>query len=328
MPRYLASLFFVALIVIVMAGSFYAQPVNKGDNSRKEFVIAQGENLDQIASDLSKAGLIRSRTVFKVVVLIKNLSKKIQAGYFSLTPAQSTGEIAVRLTKASVRQVWVTIPEGLRREEVANLVLDKLVESKMPHHFDPEEFIRLTAKLEGRLFPNTYALAPNVTTQDVIEKLNGEFAKVVAALNIPADQLNRVVTLASIVEREAGSDEERSEVAGVLTNRLKAGAALRVDASVQYAISSARCRIRICDWWPKSLTRTDIAFASSYNTYQNPGLPPGPIDNPGKASLEAALKPKATKYWYYLHDSSGQIHYAVTLEEHNQNICTYLKKDC
>jgi len=260
--------------------------------------------------------------------LVKNLSKKIQAGYFSLTPAQTTGEIVVSLTKASIRQVWITLPEGLRREEMANLVLDKLVESKMPHHFDPEEFIRATTKLEGRLFPNTYAFAPNVTTQDVIEKLTGEFSKVTSSLNLQADQQNRIVILASIIEREAGADEERAEVAGVLTNRLKAGAALRVDATVQYAVSSARCRIRICDWWPKSLTRTDIAFASPYNTYQNPGLPPAPIGNPGKASLEAALKPKATKYWYYLHDSSGQIHYAVTLEEHNQNICTYLKKDC
>ncbi len=328
MLRYLASLSLIFFIVVMMGGSFYNRPVNSSDTSRKEFVIAPGETLDQIATDLSKAGLIRSRTVFKITVFIKNLSTKIQAGYFSLSASQETSEIAQNLTKASARQVWVTIPEGLRREEVANLVLDKLVASKMPHHFDPEEFISLTTKLEGYLFPDTYALAPNVTTRDVVEKLKARFVEISTPLNIGPTELNRVTTLASLIEREAGNDAERPPIAAILNKRVKNNWALQVDATVQYAIASSRCRIRICDWWPKSLVRQDFQIASPYNTYKYQGLPPGPIGNPGKASLEAAKNPKDTQYWFYLHDPEGQIHYAITVEEHNQNVCTYLKKDC
>lgn len=328
MLRYLTTLFLVAFIVLMMGGSFFNRPVNSADSGRKEFVIAPGQNIDQIALDLSKAGLIRSRTIFKTTVFIKNLSKKIQAGYFSLSPSQSTSEIAQSLTKASARQVWVTIPEGLRREEVANLILDKLAESKMPHKFDPEEFIRLTVKLEGHLFPDTYALAPNVNTTEVIDKLTTQFGQVASSLNITPDQLNRVTTLASLIEREAGNDTERPEIAAILNKRVKNNWALQVDATVQYAISTSRCRIRICDWWPKSLVKQDFAVISPYNTYKYQGLPPGPIGNPGKASLEAAISPKDTKYWFYLHDPKGKIHYAVTVEEHNANVCTFLKKDC
>lgn len=328
MLRYLTGFFLTAVILFVMILGLYGQPVNERDASRKEFVIAPGQSLDQIATSLSRAQLIRSRTVFKITVFRYNLSKKIQAGYFFLSPSQSVAEIAQSLTKASARQVWVTIPEGLRREEIANLVLDKLAASKMPHHFDPEEFIRLTVKLEGHLFPDTYALAPNVTTADVIDKLTKQFELVATSLKIAPDQLNRTVTLASLIEREAGGDAERAEIAGIISKRVANKWALQIDATVQYAISSARCRIRICDWWPRDLSKTDLAFNSPYNTYKNKGLPPGPIDNPGKASLTAAVKPNQTKNWFYLHDAGGQVHYAVTVEEHNQNICTYLKKDC
>ncbi len=328
MFRYLAALSLVLLISFTMAFSLYGKPTNSSDTSRKEFVIVPGQTLDQIATNLSQASLIRSRTVFKVTVFRYNLSKKIQAGYFSLSPSQSTTEIAQNLTKASARQVWVTIPEGLRREEIANLILDKLAASKMPHHFDPEEFIRNTVRLEGHLFPDTYALAPNVTTQEVIDRLTSQFTQVTSNLGIAGSDLNRVVTLASLVEREAGADSERAEIAGIIMKRIGSKWPLQVDATVQYAISSTRCRIRICDWWPKSLTKTDLAFDSPYNTYKSPGLPPGPIDNPGKASLTAAAKPNQTKNWFYLHDSKGQVHYAITIEEHNKNICTYLKNNC
>lgn len=328
MGRYLTAIFLVLAIVATMAFSLYAKPVNPANTSRIEFVVTPGQTVDQIANNLSQAGLIRSRTVFKFTVFRLNLGKKIQAGYFSLSQSQNTTDIAQSLTKASAHQAWITIPEGLRREEVANLILDKLTESKTPHRFDPEEFVRNTVKLEGHLFPDTYALAENVTTQEVINRLTSQFTQVTSALNITPEQLSRVVTLASLVEREAGKDSERAEVAGIIAKRVENRWPLQVDATVQYAISSARCRIRICDWWPKFLTKADLGFSSPFNTYLNTGLPPAPIDNPGKASLSAATKPNITKNWFYLHDTNGQIHYAVTIEEHNQNICTYLKKDC
>jgi len=328
MFRYFIALALTATIILVMGVGLYGRPINKEDSSRKEFTISSGQTLDQIATNLSQAGLIRSRTLFKLTIFRLNLAKKIQAGYFSLSPSQNITEISQSLTKASARQVLVTIPEGLRREEVATLILDKLAASKFPHQFNPDEFIRLTVKLEGHLFPDTYALAPNVTTQEVIDKMTSQFVQVTKDLNISPDQLNRIVILASLVEREAGSDVERPEIASIITKRVENKWPLQIDATVQYAISTARCRIRICNWWPNSLSKADLAIESPYNTYKVTGLPPMPIDNPGKSSLAAAVKPNPTQNWFYLHDGLGQVHYATSIEEHNRNICTYLKKDC
>jgi len=326
--RYFVSLVLTLGIIAVMIVSLFGQPLNSSDTSKVEFLVTSGQGVDQIANALSEAKLIRSRTVFKLTVFRGNIAKKIQAGYFFLSPSQSTAEIAQSLTKASTKQAWVTIPEGLRREEVANLIIDRLIETKTKHRFDPDEFIRQTAKLEGRLFPDTYALGENITTGEVIEKMTNRFNKIVTEIGISPEKLNQVVILASLVEREAGEDDERPAVAGIMTKRLANKWPLQVDAAVQYALSTSRCRIRICDWWPKSLTPADLKIVSPYNTYTTPGLPPGPIDNPGRVSLEAAAKPKESQYWFYLHDLEGKIHYASSIEEHNQNICTYLKKDC
>ncbi|MBI1872149.1 endolytic transglycosylase MltG, partial [Candidatus Collierbacteria bacterium] len=203
-----------------------------------------------------------------------------------------------------------------------------LQQEKVPHKFNPEEFISLTKNLEGHLFPNTYAFAPNVTTQEVIDKLTGEFDQVIKDLNIAPNELNQVLVLASLIEREAGADSERPEIAAILNKRIKNNWALQADAAIQFAVANQRCRIRICDWWPRPLTKADLQIKSPYNTYQNTGLPPFPISNPGKASLSAAVKPKETKNWFYLHGLDGLVHYAETVEQHNQNVCTYLKKDC
>ncbi len=327
MRRYLISLFLTLGIITVMIVSLFGQPVGN-DTTKVEFLITPGQSVNQIANALSQAKLIRSRTVFKLTVFRLNIAKKIQAGYFFISPSQSATEIAQSLTKASTKQAWVTIPEGLRREEIANLVIDKLVESNTKHRFDPDEFIRQTAKLEGRLFPDTYALGENITTGEVIEKMTNQFNKVISDLAIDPSKTADILILASLVEREAGQDSERPTVAGIMIKRIANRWPLQVDAAVQYALATSRCRIRICDWWPKSLTPADLKIVSPYNTYTNLGLPPSPIGNPGRASLEAAAAPKESKYWFYLHDTEGKIHYAETIEEHNENICTYLKKDC
>ena len=324
----LAALAVIVFILSVSLISAFSQPVNTNDTRKREILVAAGQSLDQIANDLSQAGLIRSRAVFKIALYRYNLNQKIQAGYFYLSPSQSTTQIAQALTHATAKQVWITIPEGLRREEIANLILDKLVEAKATHKFDPEEFIKSTKDLEGHLFPETYAFAPSSTTEDVTNRLTAQFNKVVEQLEVLPGDVNRVLTIASLVEREAGQDSERIEIASIITKRAAANWGLQIDATVQYAVANSKCRIRICDWWPKNLSKEDLAIISPYNTYKNIGLPPGPIDNPGRASLTAAAHPVSTKNWFYLHDASGQIHYATTIEEHNRNVCTFLKKSC
>lgn len=324
----LIAILFIFFIIGFTALTSYSHPVNPADNKKIEFLIEKGQTIDQIANNLSAARLIRSRAVFKLMIFRFNLKQKIQAGYFYLAPSQTTAEIATSLTHATAKQVWITIPEGLRREEVANLIIDRLQAEKVPHQFDPDAFIRDTAKLEGHLFPDTYAFAPSVTTKVVIDKLTARFDQVTSELNLKPEQLSQVLTLASLVEREAGADSERPQIAAIIAKRAAAKWALQVDATVQYALATNHCRLRICDWWPKPLTKADLSVISPYNTYKNQGFPPGPIGNPGRASLSAAAHPIETKYWFYLHDLNGDVHYAATIEEHNKNICAYLKKDC
>lgn len=134
--------------------------------------------------------------------------------------------------------------------------------------------------------------------------------------------LDEVITLASIVEREGRTADDRPIIAGILLKRLKADWPLQADATLQYALGY---QAREKTWWKKALTNDDKNFRSPYNTYLNPGLPPRPIANPGIESMKAVIYPKDTEYWYYLHDPTGAVHYAATIEEHNANVKTYLR---
>lgn len=326
--RRLLTLPLTLLIVIGVWFGLNLIPVSSTKVAGVEFAITKGQSVDQIGNNLLTAGLIRSPLAFKISVYLLRLSPKIQAGYFFLYPSQSTVAIAQGLTKASTKQVWITIPEGLRRQEIANLIIDKLQAAKIKHSFDPDLFIKATGLIEGQLFPETYAFPEGVDTQKAINLLHGQFIATTKRLGIPDSELNRVVILASLVEKEAGADSERAMVAGIITNRLIAKWPLQIDASVQYALSTAKCRIRICDWWPNNLTKADLTIVSPFNTYLNASIPPSPIANPGEASLRAAFNPQVSKYFFYLHGLDGQIHYAATVSEHNKNVCLYLKKNC
>lgn len=325
--RRLLALSFTTIIVATAWWFVNLTPVASDKVAGVEFVITKRQSVDQIGENLIKSGLIRSPLAFKITVYLLQLSSKIQAGYFFLYPTQSTISIAKSLTKATTKQVWITIPEGLRRQEIANLIIDKLQASKTKHNFDPDQFIRDTTKLEGQLFPDTYAFSEGVTTKTVVDTLYERYLEIMYSLT-PKQDMNRWTTLASLVEKEAGNDSERPIIAGIIQNRLNSNWPLQIDATVQYALSTSRCRIRICDWWPQNLNKEDLKIASAYNTYLNAGLPPSPISNPGLQSLKAAASPVSTKYFFYLHGLDGQVHYATTISEHNKNICLYLKKSC
>ncbi len=320
---------FVIVFIGILGWYFFAtQPVTGHFQPPVNFEILPGQNLDAIGNNLSQAQLIRSRAAFKITVIRLGISSKIQAGQFNLSPNMTVNEIALKLTKAQAKQIRVTLPEGLRHEEIANIIGKAFLKQNPSTIFNSVEFSQKTASLEGRLFPDTYDFAYETTTQGVIDRLISRYEEVVTSLNIPADILSSTTILASLLEREAANSTEMPEVAGVLQNRLNKGWPLQVDATVQYALSSKLCRSLICEWWPKSLSRSDLQIKSSLNTYLNPGLPSAPISNPGKDSLQAAAKPAASTNWFYLHDSDGKIHFAATIEQHNKNICIFLKKDC
>ena len=306
---------------------FLSRPVNKDSTKKIEFVIEPGESLDQIVYKLHEKELIRSSVIAKINILSKGISRKIQAGYFYFSQSQNLSEITNGLTHSSSKQIWITIPEGLRREEIANLIDEEFSNLGEENHFSPQEFIYLTKEEEGQLFPDTYAFDIKITTGEIVNILNQEFQSKTESIEFPTER-DDLIILASILERETQKVEEMPIIAGILIKRLNANWPLQIDATVQYALSSEECTQPDCEWWPSNLNWGDLQINSPYNTYRNQGLPPAPICNPGLQSLKAVINPEQSDYWFYLHGSDQIVHFAETLQEHQENICLYLDKDC
>ncbi len=309
-------LILIVLIAVIAGGlaSWWRNglaSVNKQDNTAKIFVIEKGAGLREIANNLKTEGLIRDATVFFLLTKQLNYDKKIEAGSFRLNPSMTTEEIIKALTHGTL-DIWVTIPEGKRADEIADIFKETLPT------FDESWRTSLKAK-EGYLFPDTYLFARESTIDQIIEKMTENFEVKYQELSGPSLKSftkDEIVTIASMVEREARHDSDRALVASVILNRLEIGMALQIDATVQYALGFQEDENR---WWKKSLTSTDLKLNSPYNTYKNAGLPPTPIANPGFLALEAVVNPANTNYLYYLSDKDGNNHYAETLEEHNAN---------
>ena len=315
-------LFILCLVVFVLAGAAFLwwkdgiSAVNPTDKTPVVFAVSKGEGVRSISTRLGQANLIRSPTSFYILVKLKGIERQIQAGDFRLTRAMDAGSIAEELTHGIV-DVWVTTLEGWRVEEVA---------AKLAKELDiPEQEFLKYAK-EGYMFPDTYLVPQDATpagvatlfTQNLNKKITDQIKKDMEKSGLT---LHDVLTLASIVEREGRSDEDRPVIAGILFKRLKAGWPLETDATLQYALGYQPFEKT---WWKKSLTSEDKKVKSPYNTYERTGLPPGPIANPGIASIRAVVYPVETEYWFYLHDPKGNVHYAKTGEEHAENITKYL----
>jgi UPF0755 protein len=319
----LCSLFFV----LGLAWFFWASsPACSDSCQNKIFIVKKGESLGEIAQNLEDERLVRSSLAFQFVAAKLGITRDIQAGDFRLNPKMSPEEIAQELTLGTLDR-WITLIEGWRREEITEEIAAGLEGEESL--FNQIEFLSLTGNLEGKLFPDTYLVPKDADAQRVVEMLTTNFEKKTSDLG--SDR--KTLILASIIEREAKFTEDRPIVAGILLNRLNIGMALQTDAAVQYAVGS-ECevkRLRLpnglteCEWWSKNLSKEDLKINSPYNTYLNIGLPPAPICNPGLASIKAALHPQETDYWFYLSDRQGKMHYAKTLEEHNQNIEKYLR---
>jgi UPF0755 protein len=216
--------------------------------------------------------------------------------------------------------VWVTLLEGWRAEEMA-----RELKTKLSTTFDEDEFITLAKEKEGTLFPDTYLFPKETTASTIISTMENTFKKRYAEVVQEVGKTDRlqdeVIVIASLLEREARDPVEMKTVAGVFENRLRLGMPLQVDATLQYAKGYNRT---LDTWWAEP-SAADKQVVSPFNTYMYKGLPPGPICNPGKAALIAAAKPDRTDYLFYISDRTGQMHYAKTLEEHNANIAQYLR---
>jgi len=291
--------------------------VDPADSIPVTFIVQSGDGAKIIATNLSRENLIRSSTGFYVLIKVLGIDRNLQAGEFRLTRTMSAKEIALELTHG-ISDQWVTTLEGWRSEEVAMQVARDL---EIPE----QELLKYTR--EGYMFPDTYLVAQNATAAAIVAMFADNFEKkVTSQMREDAKKtglsLSEVIILASIVEREGHTVEDRPVIAGVLLNRLKADWPLQADATLQYALGYQPPEKT---WWKKTLFEQDKKIKSPYNTYLNPGLPPAPISNPGLDSIKAVIYPKETDYWYYLHDPTGGVHYGKTIDEHNANIATYLR---
>jgi UPF0755 protein len=327
-PR-LKLLVIIILLVIgvpLVLNQFYnylLTPVSK-QQSFKRFVIVPGQPFSQIAKNLEKEKLIRSALAFRLLTAQLGITNKIQPGDYSLPTNLSSQDLARLLTHGAL-DIWITFPEGQRIEQQAAIIDERLnTPDNNLYQFNKDQYI--AAAQEGYMFPDTYLVSKEATASGVAEKLRGTFNnKVPRSLLLEGIKNNltenEVVTLASIIERESRSNEERPIIAGILLNRLKEGMPLQVDATVQYAKGYDSGNNT---WWPQVTIDDYKSVDSPYNTYLHTGLPPGPISNPGLESIRAAAGPANTPYLYYLHDTNGKIHYAKTGEQHNTNIQKYL----
>ncbi|MFC1790153.1 endolytic transglycosylase MltG [Patescibacteria group bacterium] len=324
------GLFFVFLILYFI-WFWLARPL-PGEEVQA-FVVPKGDDLSSVSLSLEKKGIIRSAFAFKIWMLSKGESRSIQAGSFRLQPGMDFVQILQQFLQGT-EDVWVTFLEGWRTEEFALELIEQGFE------IDLATWRKETTQLEGFLFPDTYLFPKSYSQEEILAKLRETFTKKVTKgleneIKKMRFSLKEIVTLASLVEREANVLGDRPIVAGILVKRWINNWPLQIDATVQYAkanwlLSTAKPEDTIevyqdLDWWPKNITKKDLELDSAYNTYRNLGLPSGSICNPGLASIKAVLNYKETPYWFYLTDGQGKTHYAQDLVGHQVNINRYLR---
>jgi len=316
--------------------------VNLQTKEKISFPVNKGDSVSEIAIRLKQAGLIRDLTRFKIYVFFSKTAKKIKIGNFDLSASQDIPEI-VRILVEGRTDLRITIIEGLRQEQIGELLKDK----GLPVALTEWQQEIVVNKKEGTLFPDTYFFHAEATQGAILKIIDRNFQKKVTeglAKEISQSKLTltEILTLASIVEREARNEVDRKLVAGILLKRWNKGWALEVDATVQYAVATKnlrlnpsaeftlsssevlRTRTKNFEWWPKNLTTQDLEINSPYNTYLYSELPPGPICNPGLSPIKAVLSPTESPYWFYLNDTNGEMHYAKTDAEQAANIQKYL----
>ncbi len=301
------------------------------------FTVEPGESVGQIALRLQREGLIRDAELFRLYLRYAKLDSGVEAGQFTLKKTMTISQIALALQSGRRDELVLTIPEGRRLEEVA-----ALVEQQTP--ISATTFLSLVRdasawssqysflsehpagiSLEGYLFPDTYRLPLDAAAADVVARMLANFdhrltRKMRDDLASQKRTVFQAVTLASIVEREAVVETERPVIASVYLNRLASGMALDADPTVQYGMASAKGK---APWWPQ-LTLEDYRSARSpYNTYLNPGLPPGPIASPGLSSLQAAIDPAQSPFFFFRASCNrdGTHLFSRTLEEHAAKEC-------
>jgi peptidoglycan lytic transglycosylase G len=331
MRKFATAVILVLVILVVMAG-IGANAIwrrihapYKGFTGTERFVeIPPGSGAPAIGQVLVDGGVIRDDFTFRAALWWTGRSRALQAGEYRFDRASSAVDVIERLSRGDVYTRLLTFPEGLTIDEMSQVYesrgfgsaasfLMNARSGSLIHDLDAA-----AVDLEGYLFPDTYTLTRATSAAGLVRLMVDRFRTAYTddlhqRARAQGLTTRQVVTLASLVEKETGKPEERPVVAAVYRNRLKIGMGLQADPTVVYALQKA-------GRYDGNIRRTDLAFDSRYNTYRYPGLPPGPIAAPGRASLEAALMPASVAYLYFVSRNDGSHVFAETLAEHNRNV--------
>ena len=326
----MAALLLVVLVAALVGGAAYVvsertEEPFRGYVERERLVdIPTGTSTPGISQRLVTAGVVRDAMTFRVALWLSGQARGLKAGEYRFDRPMSARDVIDMIARGDVYVVPITFREGLTIAETAEVFASSgfgtaeafVAAAKNPglvRDLDDE-----ATDLEGYLFPDTYTLPRKTTAERLVERMVAQFRQVVtdelrAEAKARGLSIRQLVTLASLVEKETAKADERPTVAAVYSNRLRIGMGLQCDPTVIYALQRA-------GKFTGNLRRVDLQYDSPYNTYRYPGLPPGPIAAPGKASLEAAARPASVDYLYFVSRNDGSHEFARTLPEHNRNV--------
>ena len=319
----------MAGVIVAAAGLWFWSAVyadRSHPDRETQAVIVRGAAFSTVASELARDGVIAHPLAFRLLARLRHVEENVKAGEYRFAPHETLDEVLRKLVRGEAQiAIWVTVPEGYTdREIAADLASHGLGNAGYFEKYFAHQTIvvggKRTKSLEGFLFPDTYLIPLGATPQQAANIMVAQFRK-----ELPTDAeararrlgltLPQIVTIASMIEREAKVNEERPLMAGVYYNRLRKGMPLEVDATIEYVFPQHRTVI----------TLADLRTNSPYNTYRHTGLPPTPIANPGLPSILAALNPQASNYYYYVSMGNGRHAFARTLREHDNNVSRYLR---
>lgn len=329
------SLILINIVFLIGITTLYvifdSRPL-QGDGREVEIVISEGASLSTIAEQLYNEGVVRSPGTFKIAAHLLRKTRAIYPGMYSIKTHLTNSEAIAALAHARAIEVKITIPEGLRSDEIISLLCQKLsLDSlKMTSLLSDSRLLAIAGQgfkhLEGTLYPETYRFLENSDEYMVLKRMVSHFRE-----NINADLLERaaqygfdvqkLITFASLVEKETAREDERRLVASVYHNRLKKKMLMNCDPTIIYMLVQEGV-------WDGNIKRRHFSIDNPYNSYMYAGLPPGPIANPGLASIEASLDPEETDYLYFVgkNDGSGAHDFSRTLREHNNKVNRYQRR--
>ena len=317
----------IILIMAIASTELYRFAHRPGVQKTTVFLVNPGDSLQTVSRQLEKLGLVSSPRKFSLIVRIRGLGNRIQAGEYEFQTGETPLGIIEQLINGRVKTYQITIPEGFTMKEIGNLLADG--------HCSRDGFNRLVvdrefiqkwgikaSNCEGYLFPSTYHYTRNTRCRQLLSLMLKTFSDKYQKIsdevtNPPSYSRHELVTLASIVQKEAGNEEEMPIIAAVLFNRLRKGMRLECDPTVIYGLGKR---------FDGNLRRKDLKDSSPYNTYRHRGLPPGPICNPGAAALRAVNFPAQVDYLYFVSRNDGSHQFSSTLKEHNQAVNRFQKR--